>query len=343
MWQTLKKLWFAHPTQREAPPHRRPAVHTQLKSPRCQVRLALELLEDRTLPSTIWTVLNANDSGPGSLRADIAAAQNGDTINFDSSLAGQTITLTGGPLNITNSVRIDASSLQGGLTISGGGGSRGFNIIGDWHTNTGPTVVMDNLTITGGKEASQSSSGGGILNEYGSNLTLTNCTVENNQAPQNGGGIENDSSAILTLNGCTISANISGTGGGGVDNNDGSTLSATNSTFTGNAENSPSRWGGGILNENSSMLTLSGCQISDNQGPCSGIGLANMFNSTAQLSNCWIDANQVPAGTSGPIGGGGILNYSSSTIALDHCSVTNNSDSQGGGILSAGRQLTLSI
>src|SRR5262249_952225 len=45
-------------------------------------RPRLEALEDRWLPSTL-TVLNNLDSGPGSLRADIAAAQSGDTIVFD--------------------------------------------------------------------------------------------------------------------------------------------------------------------------------------------------------------------------------------------------------------------
>jgi hypothetical protein len=48
------------------------------------------LLEDRTLPST-FTVLNLNDSGPGSLRAAIASGD--DTIAFANGLHG-TITLT---------------------------------------------------------------------------------------------------------------------------------------------------------------------------------------------------------------------------------------------------------
>ena len=52
----------------------------------------LEALEDRTVPSTL-TVTSAADSGPGSLRAEIAAASSGDTIRFDQDLVGQTITL----------------------------------------------------------------------------------------------------------------------------------------------------------------------------------------------------------------------------------------------------------
>jgi len=62
-------------------------------------RPRLEALEDRWMPSTL-TVTNILDSGPGSLRAEIAAANSGDTINFASSLDGQTVTLTSGELLI---------------------------------------------------------------------------------------------------------------------------------------------------------------------------------------------------------------------------------------------------
>jgi hypothetical protein len=83
-----------------------PAEHRRGHGPsrrRARVRPRLEFLEDRRLPSTL-TVTNNLDSGSGSLRADIAAAQSGDTINFDPSLNGQTITLNselfiGGPIH----------------------------------------------------------------------------------------------------------------------------------------------------------------------------------------------------------------------------------------------------
>src|SRR5262245_1674530 len=47
-------------------------------------RLVLEVLEDRCMPSVL-TVTNSNDSGivgDGSLRGEILAAKNGDTIEF---------------------------------------------------------------------------------------------------------------------------------------------------------------------------------------------------------------------------------------------------------------------
>jgi len=57
---------------------------------RRRVRPRLEALEDRTLPST-FTVLNTNDSGPGSLRDAIPQGQTGadggggGTISLDGS------------------------------------------------------------------------------------------------------------------------------------------------------------------------------------------------------------------------------------------------------------------
>src|SRR5947209_631340 len=68
-------------------------------------RPRIEVLEDRRVLSTL-TVSNALDHGTGSLRADIAAAHSGDTINFAPGLSGQTITLTGGEMLINKNLTI---------------------------------------------------------------------------------------------------------------------------------------------------------------------------------------------------------------------------------------------
>src|SRR5215469_12184500 len=57
-------------------------------------------------PANIITVTNTNDSGAGSLRQALADANDGDTINFDVSLQGQTIALTSGELVIDKSITI---------------------------------------------------------------------------------------------------------------------------------------------------------------------------------------------------------------------------------------------
>ena len=74
------------------------------REPPC-FRPHLEVLESRWLPSTL-TVTNNLDSGPGSLRAEIAAAKSGDTVVFAAAVDGKTITLTTGELAITTGVTI---------------------------------------------------------------------------------------------------------------------------------------------------------------------------------------------------------------------------------------------
>ena len=63
----------------------------------------IDSLETRALLSTL-VVTNNDDSGPGSLRQAIADAGSGDTITFAHSLRGQTITLSSGELDITQSI-----------------------------------------------------------------------------------------------------------------------------------------------------------------------------------------------------------------------------------------------
>src|SRR5260370_32397554 len=106
---------------------------------RATCKLHLELLEDRTLPSTL-TVLNTHDSGAGSLRDLLAAADTGDTIRFDHHLAGQTITLTSGELVIDKSLDIDGLGANR-LTVSGNDASRVFQV------SSGITVEIADLTI----------------------------------------------------------------------------------------------------------------------------------------------------------------------------------------------------
>src|SRR5262245_6901474 len=132
---------------------------------------------------TVWvradslTVSSAADSGPGSLRAAIAAAQSGDTIRFDPRLAGQTITLTGGELAITKSLDIEGLGPDQ-LTVSGNHASRVFDISG------GVTVAIAGLTMTDGLADGSApvlaSTGGAILN-FGA-LTLADDVLSNNQA-----------------------------------------------------------------------------------------------------------------------------------------------------------------
>jgi hypothetical protein len=225
--------------------------------------LWLERLEDRTLPSTL-TVTNALDDGSaGSLRSAITQANtdvaNGisDTIIFNPSLAGATIVLTQGQLELTGGGGPLTINGNNQVTISGNNASRIFQV------DSGAQVNLSNLFITRGRSAVFVSNqlGGGILN-YGT-LTVSGTTVSSSFASL-GGGIFDDASGTLTVINSLIAGNsardLSGTilgDGGGIFNL--GTLMVSGSTLSGNF--SYSGFGGGIEGEGTETIvnsTLSG-------------------------------------------------------------------------------------
>src|SRR5262245_14658279 len=120
------------------------------------------------------TVTNTNDSGPGCLRQALVDANIGDTIDFDSSLNGQRITLTSGQLVVNKSVTISGPGANN-LTVDGNANGSVFYI------NPLNSVTISGLTITNGN----AQPGGGIYNDGG--LTVSNCTISGNS----GSGIHN--------------------------------------------------------------------------------------------------------------------------------------------------------
>ena len=202
---------------------------------------ALCLIALSTQGATI-TVTNTNDNGTGSLRQAIADAHDGDTIDFG--VTG-TITLTTGELLVDKSISINGPGSDH-LAVDGNHASRIF-----WVQVGGEgTAAIAGLTITNGV-ANATSRGGGIFNES-STLTVSNCTISGNSAPDAfgvGGGIYNDvafgNGALEVIN-STISGNSAGDNGGGIYNYGGSntaTLKVVNSTLSGNSAHF---YGGGI-------------------------------------------------------------------------------------------------
>src|SRR6476619_2930045 len=117
----------------------------RILSATCLGALCLSALS--TQAATI-TVTNTNDSGAGSLRQALAGAVNGDTINFDSSLNGQAITLTSSQLLVNKSITItgpgaDQLRVQRSTAI----GTPQFRIL---YVSPGNTVTISGLAIQGG-------------------------------------------------------------------------------------------------------------------------------------------------------------------------------------------------
>jgi hypothetical protein len=176
-----------------------------------------------SLSANNYGVTNNNDSGDGSLRAAIEAA-NADvntphTITFDQALTNQTITLSS-MIFITNSMTIEGLGVDQ-LTISGGGSTRIF-----WIQN-GTTEIKD-LTLAngyarggngGGRGGGGMGAGGAIFMHEGSkngpgsvNLTLTNVAFEQNVAIGGNGSTGSGSGSGGGMGG--DGANSRGGGGG---------------------------------------------------------------------------------------------------------------------------------
>ena len=147
------------------------------------------------------TVINGNDSGPGSLRQALVDANDGDTIDFDASLTY--IAWYNGELVVDKSVTISGPGAAN-LLLDPLQGSRAF------HITNAATVSISGLTIWNGLAFDR---GGGILNDH-STLTMSNCTILANQVVYDfagGGGIYNDGesgSASLEINNSSISPMI---------------------------------------------------------------------------------------------------------------------------------------
>ena len=277
----------------------------------------------------VTILVDENDAGLGlgtgdSLREIIAAAPpSGATINFDAGLSGQTITLGGTQLTIDKNLIIDASSLPGGLTISGdvtGDGptpddSRIFSI-----TNV-LTVELKGFTLSGGHVTGTAN--GGSIFSTNSSLTLTDTTLSGNSANEGGGiyFVDTSTQKSLTINNSAILNNTAASYGGGVRNNFG-TININNSTLTGNT--STSGGGGGIFDENSVAYVVNNSTLSGNSAVF-GAGVYSQDSSLITFTNSTVSGN-----TSTTSAGGGI--YTQNTpVTLTHTTIADNSATISGG------------
>jgi CSLREA domain-containing protein len=229
-------------------------------------------------------VTNNSDSGAGSLRFVFANACDGETITFAPSVVS--------PINLTSSELL----INKAMTISGPGanlltvqrGAAAGSTFRIFHITSGGFNFILGLTIANG----DADNGGGIYNQFGSNLTVMGCTISGNSAGSVGGGGIGNIGAATTIINSTISGNSSSTLGGGIANAFG-TVTITNSTISGNsAIGSGSDGGGGIYNGISGAVNLTNSTITNNSasnfGGCGGVqnpsGAVNARNTIIALN-----------------------------------------------------------
>jgi peptidoglycan/xylan/chitin deacetylase (PgdA/CDA1 family) len=183
----------------------------------------------------------------------------------------------------------------------------------------GATVVLRNLTITGGSDPE----GGGIRNV--GTLSLRDVVVRANRS-RHGGGINNRPGAVLHLNGETSVRGSRARFGGGVWN--AGSLTATGSSTIG--RNVASRNGGGLYAEAGGSVTLRDeAVIRANEASGDGGGIWNAGE--LELRDASLVRGNEASGDGGGIWNAGVLSMSGSSAI-----VRNAAAELGGGILDAG-------
>lgn len=259
--------------------------------------------------TTASDVVSATD-GLLSLR-EAAALANADadldTIEFASALEGQTLTLTGGHLVLTQDVAIDGDRNDDGIEVRLAGlgladpgqaaGSRRLL------TLTGATtdVSLADLTLENGIAADEN---GGAVRLGGGSLVLTGVTLRDNVAQGggslgHGGAIFADAGSRLTLVGSTVAGNWSMYGGGG-----------------------------GIATSGNASVTIQGSRLTDNLAAHGG-GL-DMRGGTLLLETSLVGGNA--ASLADPAGEGGGIRLANATATIARSAIVTNEAAAGGGL-----------
>jgi len=227
--------------------------------------LFLLILCTGPVAAAVFPVTNTNDSGAGSFRDAILmanAAGGPDSIDL-SAVAGSTIDLSSGVLEITDDLVIEGN----GVEIDAGITSRIFSIV-----NNSVVEIID-ASVVRGVSLGGDNNGGGIRCES-SNLRLDNVRLFGNQA-ESGGGLF-ALNCFVSMAGVVIEDNLASEGGGAWLEGDGVSFSLIDSLIRRNLVTSAA--GGLGVTLNGGDFSMSDSEISENTADTNVPGGGFVFN-----------------------------------------------------------------
>ncbi len=266
-------------------------------------------------------------TGPGN--ADIIRGTvNGNTASAE----GGGLWNGAGVMNVTGTT-ISGNTASGAAADQGGGGV--YNLSG--------TINIMDATISDNVADGTSGSGGGILNDAGANLSVTNTLITGNSSNRAGGGIEDNSGTanVINITDCNIDNNYTGSApgnGGGIHITGAGNMNIIRGTLNGNVAE---REGGGVWNGSGFMIinrvtidgnTANGASTDDGGGGVfNNGGILNIINSTI--------SNNESTGTLG--NGGGIHNHVGGMMEVSYSTLSGNTSANNGAGIANASSMTL--
>ncbi len=237
---------------------------------------------------------SAADSGAGSLRQAVGAANSGDVVLVRTEAPIVLAT----PITVSSNITIQGETGPLMHTLSGGGTSRILVV------PSGYSLTLSGLTVEEGYSAGD----GGALVNHGS-LSLVNVRLRNNLAGGSGGAIYHDGSSLTADRSCFVD---NGAHAGGGLYALGGNLELSSTAFIGNI----STEGGGGLAVLDGDLELANGSILANESLTAGGGLY-LENSSGRLVNLTVLDNLAPEGPHAWSTGGASLELGNSIIGGD--------------------------
>ena len=276
-------------------------------------------------------------SNTNTAAGDAAAGdETGDVIQFDPSLAGGTINLTQGQLNVFDDVAIQAGGLD--ITVDAQGLSRAFQTFGT------ETISFGRINVTGGN----ADIGGGIYaSGFGSVIVFGGEYSGNVATGEGGGAIYSAAGSLNISGGATFEANLANgaSGSGGAIFNEGGTASANDVTFFDNVAN---RAGGAIEITGGDLFLTSITAFRNIAGPEGSAAPGNGGVLHVTAGDTVVVRDSTLTVNSAASEGGALWNQAGTTLFVSNSDVNFNfaggdgADNGGGAIFNNGGDLVIS-